>query len=330
MAKSINQKLKLLYMVRYLSEHSDDSHFVSTKDIISYLDTHNISAERKSIYDDIAQLQDFGYDIVKADTPRGGYALVSRDFQLAEVKLLVDLVQSSKFITSKKSTELIKKLETLASHNEAVQLQRQVVVSNRNKTINESIYYSVDMLYKAMAENVKVRYQYFEWDVNKHMALRKNGEYYEVSPWLLTWDNENYYLLAYDDASQIIKHYRVDKMLNLSLSTEARTGRKSFEAIDVAALSNQTFGMFAGETRTVQLLCHKSMTSILIDRFGTGIALRTYDEDHVLARINIQISPQFYGWITGLGNRVVIHAPSDVAGAYQEYLQDILQKYAQK
>ena len=327
MPKSPKQKQKLLYIAQYLAEHTDENHYATTPKIIEYLEANDIKAERKSIYDDIATLCDFGYDIVRQEGPRGGYFMASRDFELAEVKLLVDLVQSSKFITTKKSRELIKKLEKQVSKNDAAALQRQVVVADRNKTENENIYYSVDVIYEAIAKNVRVRYQYFEWDAAKQRKLRKDGAFYEVSPWLLTWDDENYYLVAFDEEAGIMKHYRVDKMLRIELDNKPRAGREEFEQIDIAAFSKKTFGMFAGEERTVRLICDDSMTGVVVDRFGQGVALRKYDKNHVLARADVQISPQFFGWLAGLGDKIRIESPEDVAEEYRTHLEHILKRY---
>ncbi|MEE1027682.1 MAG: WYL domain-containing protein [Agathobacter sp.] len=328
MAKSPKQKQKLLYVAKFFLEHTDENHPAQTPRILEYLEKNDIKAERKSIYDDIATLCDFGYDIVKNPGPRGGYFLAGRDFELAEVKLLVDLVQSSKFITTKKSRELIKKLASEVSFNDAKSLQRQVVVAERNKAANENIYYSVDVIYEAIAQNKKIRYHYFEWDLNKEIKLRKNGEYYEVSPWLLTWADENYYLVAYDENAEIIKHYRVDKMLHIELVDEERSGREVFERIDVAAMSKKTFGMFAGNERTVQLLCDKALTGVIIDRFGKEVAIRKYDENNILARSNIEISPQFFGWLSGFGDKMSIHGPEDVRNDYINYINTILSQYS--
>ena len=218
MPKSTNQKQKMLLILDYLQKHTDETHDATTPQLIDYLAANGIKAERKSIYNDIQTLTDFGYDIVRGPGPHDGYQLLSRDFELAEVKLLVDLVQSSKFITTRKSRELISKLQHFVSENDARKLQRQVVVTDRNKTLNENIYYSVDVIYSAIANNRQIHFQYFDWDVHKQMIPRKDGAIYEVSPWLLTWDDENYYLVAYDSAAACMKHYRVDKMLHIELS----------------------------------------------------------------------------------------------------------------
>ena len=327
MARSSNQKQKILYVAKCLMEQTDENHELSVAEIISYLESCGISAERKSIYDDLGALQDFGFDIVKGPGPRGGYYLASRDFELPEVKLLVDLVQSSKFITENKSRLLIRKLESLVSKKQASALNRQVVVSERNKSGNENIYYSVDVIHEAMALNVKVRYHYYEWDVNKKPVLRKGGAYYEVSPWLLTWDDENYYLVAYDDEAEMMKHYRVDKMLHIELTENIRKGRAAYDKIDIARYTKKTFGMFDGEEKTVQLLCAKKLTGVIVDRFGSDAAMRKFDEDHILARVNVKVSGQFFGWLAGLGSAIKIYGPQPIADQYKEYLQEILSNY---
>lgn len=253
MPKSENQKQKLLYIAKYLMENTDEFHSVTTPQLIQYLNSQGIKAERKSIYNDIDTLNDFGMDIIRSDEHHGGYMLASRPFELAEVKLLVDLVQSSKFITEKKSRELIQKLETLTSKYDAKAMQRQVEIVGRSKTPNENIYYNVDFIHSAISKNVKIRFHYFNWNEEKKMQLRHDGAWYEVNPWKLTWDDENYYLIAYDEASEKMKFYRVDKILDILLTEEPRVGREAFENMDMAEFSKKTFGMFAGEEK--QFVC---------------------------------------------------------------------------
>lgn len=330
MARAENQKLKLLYIAQILLERTDEEHAITTQELIDMLEQYGIRAERKSIYTDIDALIDFGMDIIKIKERPGGYCLASRQFELAELKLLVDAVQASKFITTRKSEELIRKLETLCGREQAKQLHRQVVVTNRTKAVNENIYYNVDIIYNAIAENVKIRFQYFEWNVNKEMQLRRDGTYYEASPWLLLWDDENYYLIAYDDRSGGIRHYRVDKMLKLGLLEDAREGRKQFDNLDIAGYQRKTFGMFAGEEETVTLCCDVGLTGVIIDRFGKDVALRRLDERHIRVRVDVAVSRQFFGWVTGLGAGVKIEGPKRVAREYQEYLREILGQYARQ
>lgn len=328
MARSEKQKLKLLYIMQLLLERTDEEHTVTTQEIIDDLALHGITAERKSIYTDIDQLIDFGMDIIKIKERPGGYYLASRQFELAELKLLVDAVQASKFITTKKSGELIAKLETLCSKTEAKQLHRQVVVTNRNKAVNENIYYNVDVIYNAIAENVKIRFRYYEWSANKEMKLRRDGAYYEVSPWLLSWDDENYYLIAFDDRSSDIRHYRVDKMIKISLMDAAREGRGQFEDFDVAGYSRKTFGMFAGEEETVTLCCDSNLAGVMIDRFGKDVAMREREDGRIQVRVDVSVSRQFFGWVTGLGAAVKIESPERVVRAYRAYLREILEQYS--
>lgn len=327
MPKSEKQKLKLLYIMQLLTEKTDENHLVTTQDIIKYLAANEITAERKSIYTDMDLLIEYGMDIIKVKERTNAYYLASRQFELAELKLLVDAVQSSKFITTKKSRELIGKLETLCSKNDARQLHRQVVVTNRNKTVNENIYYNVDMIYNAIAENVKVCFQYFEWSVNKQIQFRRGGKLYEVSPWLLTWDDENYYLIAFDSESGIIKHYRVDKMLKIKLSVEKREGKEAFKNFDIASYSQKTFGMFAGEEEIVTLCCKKELTGVIIDRFGKDVSMKKKDEEYIQVRVKVAVSRQFFGWLTGLGAAVKIESPERIVQEYQKHLQEILGQY---
>lgn len=329
MAKSSNQKMKLLYLLKILTEKTDENHCLSSLELIEELSRYGIHAERKSIYDDIACLVDFGYDIVNIKQRiGGGYYLACRDFELPELKLLVDAVQASRFITRKKSRELISKLEKLAGPYDAKKLQRQVLVAGRIKTENESIYYNVDEIHKAIQEDAPIAFTYMEWNINKELQPRKEGQVYEVSPLSLIWKDENYYLIAYDAKERKIKHFRVDKMNCITtVAGEKRKGIEEFERLDVVAYVNTTFGMFGGEEETVTLLLPSYMIGIIIDRFGKEIDVRKREDGLVSARIRVALSGQFFGWLTGLGNKVSILSPENVKQNYSDYLQEILTNY---
>ncbi len=328
MARSEGQKLKILYILRLLQERSDESHAVSTQELIDALEKEGIRAERKSIYADVQQLKEFGYDIlVSKQRDNSGYYLASREFELAELKLLVDAVQSSKFITAKKSQELIAKLEKLSSQSEAKQLRRQVYVSDRNKNSNESIYYSVDDIHKAIQENKMIRFRYYDWGVDKQMHFRKDGAFYEVSPYFLVWKDENYYLVAYDGGSQVMKHYRVDKMNTLSVMKQERAGNEIAMQINPAIYTQQNFGMFAGEEQMITILFPENQIGIILDRFGKEISIRKREEGMCSARVKVAVSSQFFGWMTGLGGKIRLLAPEDVVSQYKEYLRGIMDFY---
>lgn len=329
MPKSANQKLKLLYLVKILVEQSDEEHCMSAQALIDALGVYGIKAERKSIYDDIAQLTDFGYDIVlvKAKTG-GGYYLAGREFELAELKLLVETVQASRFLTVKKSRELIAKIERLASKAEAGQLQRQVYVANRIKTANESIYYIVDDIHRAIQNNEQISFQYLEWNLERELVPRKDGKVYRVSPWALTCKDENYYMIAHDGESNTIKHFRVDKLGHIQiLSGILREGAELFERFDIAAYANKTFGMFGGREEIVTLAFENRLIGVVMDRFGREVPVRKRDEEHFSVRVQVALSGQFYGWLTGLGVGAKLIAPDDVVKEYCGYLRETASQY---
>lgn len=328
MAKSERQKLKLLYILKWLTERTDEEHAMSGQEIIDALEKEGISSERKSIYSDVQALRDFGYDIITTKR-RGnsGYYMASRDFELAELKLLVDAVQATKFITAKKSKGLIEKLGKLCSQDDARQLQRQVYVSDRNKNSNESIFYSVDDIHKAIQGNKQIRFQYYDWGADKQMHFRKDGAFYEVSPYFLVWNDENYYLVAYDEKAEIIKHYRVDKMYALSVVKKDRAGMDEAKKINPAVYSQQNFGMFSGEEQMITLQFSEKQIGIIIDRFGKEMDIRERAEGVYSARVRVSVSNQFYGWLTGLGGVVQITKPDAVVNEYKNYLQNVLNGY---
>lgn len=319
MARGTNQKVKLLYLMKIFLERTDEHHSMTMPELVEALSEYGISAERKSLYGDIQLLQEVGLDVIGEKNGKYySYYLASREFELPELKLLVDAVQSSKFVTERKSNELIKKIEHLGSVYEARQLQRQVYVSGRIKTMNESIYYNVDEIHNAINRNVKVCFQYFQWNVKKEMELRHNGKLYSVSPWGVSWDNENYYMIGYDGEAERIKYYRVDKMLNLSASEEVREGKQAFEALDMAALSKKTFSMFAGEEQYVKLEFQNEMAGVVVDRFGKDVSFIKKGKDRFVVNVNVAVSRQFLAWIISLGDGVRILGPASVTEQMRE------------
>lgn len=329
MAKGTNQKLKMLYLIKILSEKTDESHCLSAQDLIQELSRYDICAERKSIYSDIECLITYGYDIVnrKAKTG-GGYYLASREFELPELKLLVDAVQASRFITTKKSRELIAKIEKLAGPNEGKKLERQVIVAGRIKAENESIYYNVDHIHNAIQNNAPITFTYLEWNTDKKLVPRHDGKRYQVSPWALTWKEENYYLVAFDDEEERIKHFRVDKMSRIEeLADAKRKGAESFQQFDIAEYTNRSFGMFGGEIQTVTLQIPRKLTGVMLDRFGKEIDIRDIGDNKITVRISVTVSNQFFGWLTGLGNGVMILSPKQTRENYLEFLRKITEQY---
>ena len=327
MAKSPNQKLKLLYLARYLMQHSDEEHPVSTAQIIEELARNDISAERKSIYDDIEALRNFGVDIIQVKGKNGGYYIGERDFELPELKLLVDSVQSSKFITQDKTYKLIKKIESLASVYDGQLLQRQVFVSNRVKSMNESIYYTVDVISDAITQNKKIRYQYFEYTVEKERRFRHDGAFYNVSPFALIWDDENYYMLAWDSDAEKMKHYRVDKMFRVSMTDNEREGLEEFKKVDMSAYTKSVFGMFGGNERKVKLRFANHLVGAVLDRFGRDSMIIKDGNEHFTVSVNVVVSQQFLAWVFGFGEDAEIISPDEVRDEMKKQAEIIIKKY---
>lgn len=320
MAKVSVGKLKLLYILETLVRDTDQEHKIGTGELIEMLKSRGLSAERKSIYDDIETLREFGLDIIYDKEEPAGYYMGERDFQLAELKLLVDAVQSSKFITAKKSAVLISKLEKLTSAGEARNLQRQVYVSGRIKTMNESIYYNVDAVHSAIAGNSKISFRYMVWNLEKQL-VPKSDRAVTVSPWALVWDDENYYMIAFDGESGIMKHYRVDKMKDIRCLQEPREGRESFKGFDAAGFAKKTFGMYGGRTEKVTLECDNSLVGPILDRFGTDVIIVPSGEERFKVTHEVTVSGQFFGWLVGLGPGVRIVYPQNVADEFRDRLR---------
>ena len=330
MAKGNNSKLKLSYLTRIMLEKTDDEHGLTLPQILEELERYDVTAERKSIYADFADMKDkLGIDIIQQKVGRETYYHVgSRDFEVAEIKLLIDAIQSSKFITEKKSNELIKKIKGLVSHHQAAQLQRQVYVHGRIKTMNESIYYNVDTLHAAIAKNSKIKFQYCGWYPDKKLVPLHNGDFFTVSPWALTWDDENYYLVAFDEYAKTIKHYRVDKMVKISILDELRSGKELFESFDMAAYSAVNFGMFHGEIKKVHISFPNYMVGVFIDRFGKDIPIHPAEgENRSRIVVDVAVSKQFFGWIAGLGRWVKIEGPEDVRAEMREFARKLAGVY---
>lgn len=327
MAKSSNQKLKLLCLLKILYEKTDEEHGLTIAEIISELGRYSIKAERKSLYDDFETLREFGTDIEVKREKNTQYYIASRDFELPELKLLVDAVQSSKFITARKSASLIKKLEALVSIHEAHQLQRQVHVSNRIKTMNESIYYAVDSIHEAISDNKQISFQYFDWTPTKEKKLRHDGKVYIISPWALMWDDENYYLVAYDASENDVRHYRVDKMTKISVLDTRREGADGFKNFDMGIYSKKTFGMYRGAEETVTIRCENSLAGVMIDRFGEDITMYTIDSDHFEIVVRVYISPLFLTWLMNFGTKIKIISPSHVIDDFIHTAREALVQY---
>lgn len=324
MPKSANQKLKILYLMDMLLSDTDEDNGISMAEILARLDALGITAERKSIYDDLEVLRQYGLDIMSQKRKTTEYFIASREYELPELKLLVDAVQSSKFITQKKSSELINKLESLTSKNQAKILQRQVHVNNRIKTQNESIYYNVDALHIAIADRKKASFKYFDFNVNKERVYRKNGDRYIVNPLGLSWDDENYYLITYSEKYQDFAHYRVDRMTNILVEEESIVINEHTKNFNVADYCKKIFNMFDGDDVRIELAADNSLINTMIDRFGKDVAMYQLDEDNVRIVAKIKTAGTFFGWLAQFGELVRIDAPDNLRKEYVDFLEKII------
>ena len=328
MPKNVNQKKKLFVLERILKQKTDAEHGLTMPQIIEELGKNGIRAERKSIYDDIEALGDLGITVDSVmDGYRCYYSLATRQFEMAELKMLVDAIQSSNFLTERKSKELIRKLENCTSEYEAKKLQRQVYVNGRIKTMNESIYYNVDNIHEAISSDSKIAFKYFNWDVNKEAKYRNDGKDYVISPWALLWESDNYYLIGYDEQSALMKHYRVDKMKRIRILPEERCGAKEFSKIDLASYDRKNFGMYSGDEQLVTLEFDNSLANVVVDRFGKEYTFTPTSDDRFKMSVSLSVSEQFFGWLVGLGPKVKILEPESVKSDFVKHLNSINELY---
>ena len=327
MAKGSNQKLKMIYLAQYLMRNTDEKHPVTIAQMIDHLKTHDIPAERKSLYSDIEALRDFGLDIIKDKSKTTGYYIGSRDFETAELKLLVDSVQSSKFITHNKTLALIKKIENLASVHDAHKLQRQIHICNRVKTSNTTVYYSIDTLHNAMSSNKQIAFKYYEYTIAKVRRQRRDGGDYIMSPFSLIWDDENYYLLAWDEEISQFRHFRVDKMNDIRILPDSRLGTDEFGKLDMSAYSKMTFGMYAGTVQNVRMRFANQLAGVVFDRFGMDTIVAPDGDKHFTFTCELAPSPTFYGWIATFGKDAEILSPASVREEMKNRINQIAELY---
>ena len=328
MSGGINQKLKLLYLADIFRRKTDEEHMLTIPELTAMLQEYGIEVERKTMYADFDELRRFGMDIRKEKIGNYSYYhLVSREFETAELKLIIDSIESAKFITERKSRELIRKIEKLASDYDAKDLNRQVLIAGRVKSMNESVYINVDAIHRAINEKKQIQFQYSRWNMKKQLEKRHGGDYFQVTPWALMWDDENYYLVAYDPIGNMIKHYRVDKMSNIQEVDGKREGRQLFRDLNTSEYAKQHFGMFTGDLKEVDLLVDNELIGVMIDRFGKRIRVIKVDDEHFKITVKVAVSPQFIGWILALGNQVKITGPDDVVEMIKEKVEAIYQNY---
>jgi predicted DNA-binding transcriptional regulator YafY len=326
MTANRHQKQKVLQLMKLFMEETDEEHPLTIEEMRSRLAALGIDSERRSLYEDIRLLRDFGMDIIMERRGNSVYYLASREFELAELKLLVDTVSAAKFLTIKKSRHLIKKLSSLTSRRLAGQLRRQVFVADRTKTQNESIYYNVDALHMGIGAGQQISFKYLDYDLNKKQVLRRQGERYQVSPYVLCWANENYYLVAYHGRYGRLAHFRVDKMTDIRLEGEKR--HPLAEEFDPAAYCESVFSMFSGEQSRVRVRFGAELIGVVIDRFGKEVSITSEGNAYFVASIKVAVSPAFFSWLAQFGARAEIVEPAAAREQMAALLREALGKYS--
>ena len=321
-------KLRMLYIMKILFEKSDERHTLSATDINRLLQNYGMEADRKTVYSDIETLREFHIDIIQVKGTNGGYYIGSREFELPELKLLVDAVQSSRFITQKKSVQLIRKIESLTSAGQARQLDRQVYIPNRVKTMNESIYYNVDEIHRAISEEKKISFLYSEYKLDKKLHLRRNGERYAVSPYLLLWNDGHYYLVAYYERYGGLSHFRVDKMSRITMEPENR--EKLRQKLDPAEYANRMFDMFGGDVQGVVVEFDEGLVGVVVDRFGRDVFISEARDGKFTAHLKVAVSPAFLSWVFQFGKKAKIISPPSVAQKLVQMAQEVAERYEKR
>ncbi len=321
MPKKTLQKLKLLYLRDYLRRNTDEEHPASIPTLIEYLASKGIRSERKSIYSDLLYLHEYGMEILYRRKPPSGYYVAERDFELSEIKFLIDAVLSSRFLTPAQSDALISKLANLSGEHKSALLRRQIVLAGRVKSLSESAFRNIDILHEAIEKNRQITFRYFDWGVDNKKHFRKNN--YFASPYALLWDDENYYLVAHGERHGLT-HYRVDKMEDIFLTELPRTVTEETKNFDPSVYSKEVFGMYRGRRCSVKLRFENALAGVVIDRFGRDLMLVPDGEDHFTFTVQISVSPNFLGWLAGFGGRATIVHPAKAVQEYRQFCQCVL------
>ena len=325
MPKSDNQKIKILYIMDYLQRNSREDHLVTASELIAMLERdHNISCDRKTIYSDIAALQEYGIDIISIPGKKGGYYVASRNFELPELKLLINAVHSSKYLTEKKSKELIEKICKQCNEHDAGLIRRNVLISGRVKSMNETIYYNIDGIQDAIDQNVQITFRYFDWDLSGKRRYREKE--YLASPYGLCQDNEFCYLLSHTDRYGVTS-FRVDRMSDIQLTSTKRTPCPELTGKALNEHANKLFHMYSGDQVTVKMRFHRSLITVVIDRFGKDIMLIPDGDEHFNFTVDVAVSPMFLSWIIGFGNKAKILYPESVIEKCKALCQETINQY---
>lgn len=316
-------KRRVLVLINYLYEHTDEKHQITSDDLVAYLKNSGVPANKKTLKSDLDLMVEAGFDIVTVSSKPNRYFWGNRQFEMPELKLLIDAVTSSRFITEKKSRELVKKLTELASVNQRDELRRHLHgAGGRFKAKNENIYYTVNDINEAINKRRRIAFRYFEYDGNKNRVYRNDGNEYELSPYDLIWNNDFYYVVGYSREHDNVSTFRVDRVEKVEVLKE-RAVKKPAD-YKVENYSTSIFEMFEGEKVSVKLECKNELMKYVIDRFGEEVETKPKGNDRFIATINVSLSPNFYAWVFRFEGGMKIISPKNAVSKIKEMANEIL------
>ncbi len=316
-------KLRLLYLAKILYERTDEDHYLTTAQLMDILEKeYGIKTHRQTIPADVEALRAFGMEIQEVMSSQKRYNLISREYDVAELKLLIDAVESSKFITKKKSEELVAKLSKMAGQNQAENLRRNISPEDRIKYDNESIYLIIDGINEAINAGKKISFLYFKYDVRKEQKLRNEGKPFIFSPHRLVWNGDFYYMVGVFDNGKRVGTFRLDRIQKRPdiLEENALPFPPDF---DFEKHLQTSFRMFGTDYATVDLICANDVMDAILDKFGKNVTTYCYDMENFRAEVDVVPSAVFYSWIFGFGGSVIINGPADVKEQYKEMVQRV-------
>lgn len=302
-------QIRILHLFQFLYRNTDEMNPASVADILRFWELQGICSERKQVYKDIALLQDFGVDVIRIKSTQNHYFIGNRLFELPELKLLVDAVESSRFITSKKSGDLIRKLGQLTSNTQAEQLDRHIYMDGMPKPSNEAIYYIVDTIQSSIQSNQQISFQYYEYLPTKEKVLKHQGYRYQFTPYALIWNRDHYYVVGWSEKHMKLSQFRVDRMTSVEMMDQPGHQLLGFEPAEYV---QKVFGMYPDDLQMVTLFCENDVMRSIIDRFGEGVRTEIVDDDHFQAVVEVAPSPPFFGWIFTFAGKIRILKPDNV------------------
>lgn len=319
-----------LYLQELFSEKTDKYNYIKMTDIKHFLADKGIYANRHTIYSAIHLLEYIGYDIEGRPT-QGNYEyhLVSRTFDNNELKFLIDSVAASKFLTTRKSRELINKIKTLGCTKSANKLNRDILVSDRIKSMNDKVLKNLDIIYESLNNNCQISFDYMRWNPQRKLVSTNLNEPHIISPYAVCLNDNNYYLVSYNSKYEELRHYRIDKMRSIKILPIEREGMQLFRDFNLAEYSRKTFNMYGGREENISLRCKDSLVGVFIDRFGDSVSIRPDYENtgYSICKFDVNVSPQFYSWIFALGTDVTILQPQSAIDEFREMTKTVLENY---